>query len=1372
MLVLSVNARGLATDANRQAVFRALRASRADVFLLQETSCPDERTALFWGKQWSPDPLKSYFTRHRDPLTGALAAGVAILFSKACNAVVDPDSVVLDNASGRYAALRFRLDGWSVFLVNVYAPNEQAARAAFFGKVLEYMVEATPDAAEEEDAADPAEIVLGGDFNMVLDPTLDRVGGVDGGGTGAAAALLDVMHHFALCDPWRDANPGVVATTWRPENARMGARLDRVLCTAPLAALASAVISDTPIPRLDHRPVSVTFDLTQIARGPGYWMLNQSLLRDKRYIEVIKEVLADAVAFIDSPLCFSLSSGWDYLKARVRTVSLSYGAAKARAFKRDKAAAIAALAEVELLWTTDPALYAPLLVLARAAVDAISVLEYEGAAVRARVRWTEDGERPTRYFCALERARQQDAAISELTTPDGVVTEPRAIARAAGDFYKALLSEDDPISVSAQDRLLGALDGERTLCEVDREACDMPLTLDELRAVLTRSARNRSPGADGLPYEFYSTFWDEVGPTLLRVLRAALDVGLLPPSCRSGVIKVLFKKGDRKDLKNWRPLSMLCTDYKLLASSVATRLASVAAKIILPEQTGFMAGRHIGENVLLVQGVLDLAEEGCMVMLDQEKAYDRVCWSFLHRALERYGFGPAFRAAVATLYNGSVSCVQVNGWTSASFALQRSVRQGDPLSPLLYNLVDNALAAAIMRDPGYIGLRLPLPPPSPKVATMLYADDKTFFASCASDLALLARWLRTYCRATGARVNWAKSCGLWLSADTFALPESMDRLQWVPFGNLVTYLGVPVGRDASLTEVWEEVAKKMEATLTRWRVRALSSRGRLTVVRSLATSRLWHIASVCPVPGDTLKRMERAVWSFFWKGKKAGAVRRDVCAAPPELGGLGMFHISNVIKALHVQWLVRLLHPAAAAWKGVAWACLARAAPPHFTDNPRDLLTAAISPGRLKFSNKVGIWGDAIQTWLALGGGARAGPTTYGEILGQPIWWNEWILDGDDQPMGTARNTLALVTAGIVRVRDLWDRMAAAFYTHEALGIPAVALAAVHAALPAAWIVRLQAGPVPTVGRAVLLVKAAEAMDAPGVLDLDEAVPLYIAVTSTPDDVLHDMATAHAVSHYGVATPIADVPEDDTFDMDRSDRTEVRLLPMDGQLFYDGTVETTPVAASALLLPTGGNLDDGSPEVVSLPRLTTGRTLAALVAAAMPTLATPALWSERTAPNTPSWTKTWKWARSAHNRTRYQCDLLWQILHNSLSTGHRQQWRPQGGLCPYGCNTLETSPHLFLDCPVALRAWRPTLRHWRHVSGLDWATSPHLVAFGRPHPFAPSVATRILLPKWDRLHACTLHAIWAARCRTVMDGKPAPVSPALWADILCKIARM
>src|SRR5690606_7972303 len=143
-------------------------------------------------------------------------------------------------------------------------------------------------------------------------------------------------------------------------------------------------------------------------------------------------------------------------------------------------------------------------------------------------------------------------------------------------------------------------------------------------------------------------------------------------------------------------------DYKLLSGTLAARIARVAQRLILPEQAAFIKGRHIGEHMLLVQGVLQSYGSGAVLFLDQEE-YDRVDWSFLYKALAAYGFGPWFRNAIATLYHDTQTSVLINGWESNRCKIRRSLRQGDPSAPLLYDLLDNVVAAALLGDARYRG---------------------------------------------------------------------------------------------------------------------------------------------------------------------------------------------------------------------------------------------------------------------------------------------------------------------------------------------------------------------------------------------------------------------------------------------------------------------------------------------------------------------------------------------------------------------------------------------------------------------------------------------------------------------------------------------
>ena len=163
---------------------------------------------------------------------------------------------------------------------------------------------------------------------------------------------------------------------------------------------------------------------------------------------------------------------------------------------------------------------------------------------------------------------------------------------------------------------------------------------------------------------------------------------------------MIFKKrGDVKDLKNWRPISLLNTDYKFLSKTIMLRLSRVLGSLVELDQTCSFPGRSITSNVTLLCDVLDYIERTdeprILVSLHEEKAFDRVNHSFLFRLLEQLGFGPSLIQWVHTLYTGANMRIILNGYLSGRIDLKRGVPQGDPLSPLLYVLCVEVLASQI-----------------------------------------------------------------------------------------------------------------------------------------------------------------------------------------------------------------------------------------------------------------------------------------------------------------------------------------------------------------------------------------------------------------------------------------------------------------------------------------------------------------------------------------------------------------------------------------------------------------------------------------------------------------------------------------------------
>ena len=158
-------------------------------------------------------------------------------------------------------------------------------------------------------------------------------------------------------------------------------------------------------------------------------------------------------------------------------------------------------------------------------------------------------------------------------------------------------------------------------------------------------APGKATGLDGLTAEFYHRFWPLIGNDFVEVMNTCYLSGYLSSSQRSGLITLLFKRGDRLEMNNWRPITLLCVDYKIAAKAIANRLLHVLPSRIHPNQSCGVCGRSSTPNTLLLQDIVhdinDRGLGGAILSLDQEKAFDRVDWAFLLRVLEGMNFGPS-----------------------------------------------------------------------------------------------------------------------------------------------------------------------------------------------------------------------------------------------------------------------------------------------------------------------------------------------------------------------------------------------------------------------------------------------------------------------------------------------------------------------------------------------------------------------------------------------------------------------------------------------------------------------------------------------------------------------------------------------------------
>ncbi len=241
-------------------------------------------------------------------------------------------------------------------------------------------------------------------------------------------------------------------------------------------------------------------------------------------------------------------------------------------------------------------------------------------------------------------------------------------------------------------------------------------------------SNGKSPGSDGFSVEFFKFFWKDLGYFLIKSLNYGYSNGEVSVTQKEGIITCIPKGNKNKQLlKNWRPISLLNVTYKIASATIANRIKTILPHIINEDQTGFISGRYIGENIRTVYDLFDYTANndipGLLLLIDFEKAFDSVSWLFINNVLNFLNFGPSIRNWFKTFYKNIKSRVIVNGHLSSWLPIGRGCRQGDPLSPYIFVICAEILAHLIRNNPNIKGINIH----GNTFLLSQYADDTSIF---------------------------------------------------------------------------------------------------------------------------------------------------------------------------------------------------------------------------------------------------------------------------------------------------------------------------------------------------------------------------------------------------------------------------------------------------------------------------------------------------------------------------------------------------------------------------------------------------------------------------------------------------------------------
>jgi len=458
-----------------------------------------------------------------------------------------------------------------------------------------------------------------------------------------------------------------------------------------------------------------------------------------------------------------------------------------------------------------------------------------------------------------------------------------------------------------------------TLDENDSSSCEGTLTEKESFEAVMSMQNNKSPGSDGISVEFYKTFWCHVKDLLLNSLNEGYRKGTLSDSQRHSVLTLLFKKGDKRNLDNWRPISLLNVDYKIATRALAKRLQNVIPKIISFDQMGFIKKRSATENIRLVQDLLDFCSHtklpSIFIFLDFKKAFDNIDHDFLFEVLKRYNFGTSLIKWIKTIYKNADGKVTNNGWLSKTFSITKGVRQGCPLSALLFILVVEVFAMKIRNNKQIKGLRIPECKQSKlnEVKISQLADDTTLFVDSIQSGNEAMKEIKAFGTYAGPKLNFAKTQALYLNGN---FDECVDGLQWSE--EPVKYLGVFMNVNGQNFENlnWYRKIDKIKRIINMWKMRNLTYYGKITIIKALLISRIIYVATVYTVPSKFIIDINKILFSFLWNSKRE-KVKRGVIINTSKAGGLDMVDIESKIKSLRLSWLSKFVDDHPRPWKNI-----------------------------------------------------------------------------------------------------------------------------------------------------------------------------------------------------------------------------------------------------------------------------------------------------------------------------------------------------------------------------------------------------------------------------------------------------------------------
>ena len=908
---LNINGGGtLQTRDKWQHVDQLLRNKRIGILAVQETHLRDD-TIVSLHAQFHQ---RLHIINSSDP-EHPNAMGVAIVLNKSY--VAWKEAITHEIIPGRAILVSVPWHKDSIInVLAIYAPNREGDNAAFWDVLREKW--------NRNEFPNPD--VLLGDFNCV-EANIDRLP-LRQNAPAAAKALEEFKSEIGLLDGWRQENPGTLAYTWADTSSRRS-RLDRIYVNEEILKCSREWLIRKVAFTTDHSLVSVNFSNPGAPYiGKGRWSMPLFLLQDHKVLRKVKELgikLVEDIKQCESQRTAENNAQVLHAKFKEDVVLFVRQHARTLTPKMDK-----------LIENKEKALHN---VLNDDAIDlaekqmlsgildeelqSLEKLRHAKARDRTAARNRLEAETMGKAWCRSGKDQKPRDLLYSLKRPGSNPPEYEKrsdkMAEIARDYHEKLQDSGEEVSQRRDeeiDNVLACI--QINIPEGEKEKLARKIEPEEVRKAIKDLPDGKAAGIDGLPHEFWKKLIDQHDnnekdkrpsfDALLLLTCLYNDIeqeGMVEGTAFSkGWMCPIYKKSDRTEVANYRPITVLNTDYKILTRTLTTRLTSAVPDIIHKDQAGFMKGRKIEDQTELINLMINVCEveevNGAIICLDQEKAYDKISHDFLFWSLEKFGFPKHFIDTVKALYQDAHTVVIINGEMSSPFKITRGVRQGDPLSCLLFNIAIESLAI-MLRESKLEGLHIR--GAIERTIATLFADDTTVYLSKNDSFLSLQNILQKWCHASKAKFNVQKTEVIPVGTENYRTsvvnsrklnadqPEIPPHIHIAKDGEPVRALGAFVGNKVNQVNVWSPILEKSDRALARWEQTRPTQEGKRLIVTMVIGGYTQYLTRVQGMPKEVEALFTKKIRHFMSGGEKVPMISLEVMHSNIKVGGKKLLNV-------------------------------------------------------------------------------------------------------------------------------------------------------------------------------------------------------------------------------------------------------------------------------------------------------------------------------------------------------------------------------------------------------------------------------------------------------------------------------------------------